>query len=176
MIWPLFIYIFSLSVFIIKVISWSQYGDSRSSDCDHILGWKKISWRSKSMSPGESLCRSFHCEVPPKYICLDFSSTPHHQGGREMGLFTGPKSAPPKWDLLLKEIKWRMDTGEAIGNLFYTFRLKKWKTKCIFKSVFTKNASLNRVLNIFFSINCFTTIMLIKSWLIITLPSQGHRL
>lgn len=32
----------------------------------------------------------------------------------------------------------RMDTGQANGNLFYTVRLKKWKNKSVFKSVFMK--------------------------------------
>lgn len=174
MIWPLSIYIFSLSALIIKVISWSQYGDSRSSHCDHILGRKKISWRSKSMPPRWVYLQEFSLWGPPQIHLLRFFQYSPPSGRQGKGVVYWAQVV--YWDLLLKEIKWRMDTGEAIGNLFYTFRLKKWKTKSIFKSVFMKNASLNRVLNIFFSINCFTTIMLIKSWLIITLPSQGHRL
>lgn len=175
MIWPLSVYIFSLSAFIVKVISWPQYGDSRSSHWDHILGRKKISWRSKSMPPGWVSLQDFSSWGSSQIHLLRFFQYSPPSGRQGNGVVylaqeCSPKMRPAEGN------KMRMDTGQANGNLFYTVRLKKWKNKSLFKSVFMKNASLNRVLNVFFSINSFTTIMLIKSWLIITLPSQGHRL
>lgn len=133
MIWPLSIYIFSLSVFIIKVISWSQYEDSRSSHCDHVLGRKKMSWRPKSMSPGWVSLQDFSLWGSSQIHLLRFFQYSPPSGRQGNGVVYLAQECSLKMRPSAEGNKMRMDTGQAAGNLFYTFRLKKWKNKSSLK-------------------------------------------
>lgn len=130
--------IFSLSAFIIKVTSGSQYGYCRPSHWDHIPG--------RRSAEGQSMlrrCFSLQGSSLTRQICLPLSSPPSFQGGWERWFLLGTVMAPKTQGLLLKE------KGQTTGNFFHPFRLKKWKNKSAKKNVWK---IITIILNIFFNV------------------------
>lgn len=114
-----------------------------------------------------------------KFIPLDLSNPPYHQGDKEMWLFTGSEGAPQKGDLLLKGKKRESIWSRPSATSFILPAWKKkWENKPIYKNIYEKYIA-GAVLNSLFSVKCLFYdgyFMLIKSWLIRTLLSQGYRL